>query len=230
MLISSSNRYARENIETNRVYDSIKTLIIEHALPVGKRILVEPLADELNVSNTPVREALIQLASEWLIKDEPNAGFFTKEISELEVRNLYILNQNLLELSLSLVRNDGQVPGMLKPPNFFDESQQGVTNSPESKVQILNALFVHIARQSGNSDVLKGIMNINDRTYFIRLHECEMLQGWQEDLLRLCQIYYQKNIEELRHALKVYHDKVIAFLPDLLLLLRRAQTEIRQSS
>lgn len=225
MQISSSNRYAKENFENNRVYDSIKTLIIEHALPLGKRILVEPLADELSVSNTPVREALIQLASERLIKDEPNAGFFTKEISELEIRNLYVLNQTLLELSLSLVRNDGQVPGMLKPPKFFDENEHTLTTSPGSKVQILNALFVHIARQSGNSDVLQGIMNINDRTYYIRLHECEMLQDWQDDLLRLCQIYYQKNIEELRHALKLYHGKVIAFLPDLLLLLRRAQSE-----
>lgn len=221
MPISNFRGHIGEKTESNRVYDSVKTLIIEHALPLGKRILVEPLADDLNVSNTPVREALIQLASERLIKDEPNAGFFTKEISELEIRNLYILNQTLLELSLSLVRNDGQVPGMLKPPKFFDENEHSSTTSPGSKVQILNALFVHIARQSGNSDVLQGIMNINDRTYYIRLHECELLQDWQDDLLRLCQIYYQKNIEELRHSLKAYHEKMITFLPELLLLMRR---------
>lgn len=227
MQISRFHGQIGEKTESNRVYDSVKTLIIEHKLPLGKRILVEPLADNLNVSNTPVREALIQLASERLIKDEPKAGFFTKEISELEIRNLYIFNQVLLDLSLSFVRNNGQVPGMLKPPKFFDDTGSFSVTSPTKIVQILNELFIHIARQSGNIEILYSIKNINDRTYYIRSHECELFKGWPEDLLNLCHLYHQKNIEELRHYLKAYHDKLIAFLPELLLLLRRSQSEIR---
>jgi len=213
MQISTSPMYGNEKFETNRVYDHIKSLIIKHALPLGKRILVEPLADELSVSNTPVREALIQLACERLIREEPKAGFFTKEISELEIRNLYIFNQALLDLSLSFVRNTGQVPGMLKPPKFFDDKGVFSVTSPEAIVQIHNDLFIHIARQSGNIEILYGIKNINDRTYYIRLYECELFKGWPEDLLNLCHLYHQKNIEELRHSLKAYHDKMITFLP-----------------
>lgn len=225
MQIATSYRYGNGKHEPKYVYESVKSLILKNSLPLGKRIQIELLADELSVSNTPVREALIQLSSERLIKNEPNAGFFTKEISEMEIMNLYILNRTLLELSLSLIRNDGQIPGMLKPPKFFDENEFSLISSPESKVDILNALFVHIAKQSGNDDVVQGIMNINDRTYYVRLQECEILKDWQDDLLQLCQMYYQRNIEELRHAINSHHDKVISFLPELMLLLRRMRYE-----
>jgi len=227
MLLPDPQDATRENAETNRVYDSIKALVIRHALPPGRRILVEPLADELNVSNTPVREVLIQLASERLIREVPKAGFFTKEISELEIRNLYIFNRTILESSLGFVRTSGQVPGMLKPPRLLDDTGAFPAAAPENIVQTLNALFVHIARQSGNMEFICGVRNINDRTYFIRLHECELLDGWREDLRRLCRLYHQKNIAALRRSITAYHDKVIGFLPELLLLLRRAQADIR---
>ncbi|PCI51099.1 MAG: hypothetical protein COB49_02765 [Alphaproteobacteria bacterium] len=209
MQISTTCRYKK--VEENNVYESIKKLILQQALPLGKRIYIEPLADELGVSNTPVREALIQLSTERIIKNEPYAGFFTKEVSEREIRNLYTLNLTLLELSLSLVRNDGQVPGMLKPPKFFEEQSPNETNTPNIEVQILNDLFMHISKQSGNDDVIYGIRNINDRINIIRLQEYDLIPDWHDGLVKLCQLYHQKNIVELKHALKLYHERVIFF-------------------
>lgn len=209
MQIPTTHRYKK--FEEKNVYESIKKLILQQALPLGKRIYIEPLADELNVSNTPVREALIQLSAERIIRNEPNAGFFTKEISEREIRNLYTLNLTLLELSLSLVKNDGQVPGMLKPPKFFEEQPPSEINIPSVEVQILNDLFMHISKQSGNDDVIHGVRNINDRINIIRLQECDFIPDWHDDLVKLCQLYYQRNIVELKCALKSYHERVIFF-------------------
>ena len=90
---ASLHHYIGENQQGhNAVYQGIKSLIVSHDIAPGNRIRLEPLADKLSVSNTPVREALIQLAAENLINDIPNGGFFAKEISESEIRDLYVLN------------------------------------------------------------------------------------------------------------------------------------------
>ena len=225
MQLSSAYRYDNGTLDPKSVYESIKALILQQGLPLGKRIHVEPLADALNVSNTPVREALIQLSTERLIRNEPNAGFFTKELSELEIRNMYIFQLTLLDLSLSLVRKKGEVPGMLKPPKLIDKVSSHITNSSNSNVEVLNELFTHISRQSGNIDVIQGIMNINDRTFFVRLHECEAIPEWGGDLENLCELYYHKKIKELRNALQVFQNKTVSFLPDLILLLKRSTSD-----
>lgn len=203
-----------------RVYDAVKARIIAHELPIGKRILVEPLADQLYLSNTPVREALIQLAAERLINDVPKAGFFTKEISEAEIRDLYTLYRLLLDWALSVTRNDGQVPGMLKPPKLFDEGDPPEESTPRASVRIMNELFVHIAGQTGNADIIHLVGNINDRTYFIRLKEFELYGDEENELPELCRSYYQKEIGKLQRDLRAYLDKKIAMLPGVLLLLR----------
>ncbi|WP_339865493.1 GntR family transcriptional regulator [Paremcibacter congregatus] len=211
--------------ESNRVYGSIKTMIMEHELPLGKRILVEPLADGLGVSNTPVREVLIHLAAERMIRDVPKAGFFTKEISGMEIQSLYVLNLALLDLSLSYIREAASGPGMMKPPKFCDDAGELCARTPAEYVHILNQVFVHMARQSGNLEILHGVKNVNDRTYYIRLQECQLMPTWKDELKNICGLYDQKDIAGLRQALQEYHDKMITFLPELLLLLRRAQAE-----
>ena len=87
----------------NGAYANVKARGIAQDFPAGKRILIEPLADQLFVSSTPVREALIRLAAERIIKDVPKAGFFVKEISESEVTDLYSLQQLLLEWCLPAI-------------------------------------------------------------------------------------------------------------------------------
>ena len=207
-----------------RAYEAIKARIVAHELPGGERILVEPLADKLFVSNTPVREALIQLVAERLIKDVPKAGFFTKEISEAEIRGLYILNQVLLDWSLSVTRNDGGVPGMLKPPETFDTSHRTSELSALSAVKMMDELFAHIAMQSGNADVIHQVGNINERTYFLRLKECELIADVPKDLLRLCETYFQRDLESLRPALQRFHDKRLQLMPGVIRLIRQSGT------
>ena len=62
------------------------------------------LASELGVSRTPLREALLQLSSEGLIRFEMHRGFFVAELNEDVVRQLYPIIGTLESLA---VRNGG---------------------------------------------------------------------------------------------------------------------------
>src|SRR5882757_1223321 len=57
------------------VYETLKALVMEHTLPPGDRINIDALARELDVSPTPVREALARLESDGLVRKRPLAGY-----------------------------------------------------------------------------------------------------------------------------------------------------------
>ncbi|MEO3747689.1 GntR family transcriptional regulator [Plantactinospora sp. B5E13] len=57
------------------VYETLKSLVLEHTLAPGDRINIDALARELAVSPTPVREALARLESDGLVRKRPLAGY-----------------------------------------------------------------------------------------------------------------------------------------------------------
>lgn len=57
------------------VYEALTALVMEHTLAPGDRINIDALARELEVSPTPVREALARLESDGLVRKRPLAGY-----------------------------------------------------------------------------------------------------------------------------------------------------------
>lgn len=59
----------------DEVYQTISEMLIENRLPPGAPLRVEALADTLDVSPTPVREALVQLEATGLVDYVANKGY-----------------------------------------------------------------------------------------------------------------------------------------------------------
>lgn len=57
------------------VYEAVTALVMEHTLAPGDRINIDALARELDVSPTPVREALARLESDGLVRKRPLVGY-----------------------------------------------------------------------------------------------------------------------------------------------------------
>jgi DNA-binding GntR family transcriptional regulator len=57
------------------VYETLRSAVLEHTLKPGDRVNIDALARELEVSPTPVREALARLESEGLLRKRPLAGY-----------------------------------------------------------------------------------------------------------------------------------------------------------
>ncbi|MEO1243756.1 MAG: GntR family transcriptional regulator [Pseudomonadota bacterium] len=204
----------------NGVYERVKSYVVSNELPAGKRIMVEPIADRLFVSATPVREALIRLAAERMIDDVPKTGFFVKRLSESEIEGLYHLQHLLLGWSLKVIGNDNRVPGILAPPNLFEELQAAKNASSQVAMHIKQELFVHISRQCGNDDISFLIRNINDRTYYACKRDYEIYGDEKGQLLRLCRAYYQRDFDKLHADLRTYFHEKIDRIPNLLRVVR----------
>ncbi|GEO24638.1 GntR family transcriptional regulator [Alicyclobacillus acidoterrestris] len=72
-----------------QVYDYLFKQIIEGDLPPGIKLSEERLAAELNISRTPIREAIIRLEHEGLLRNKSVVQFTPKEIKDsYEIRIL----------------------------------------------------------------------------------------------------------------------------------------------
>jgi DNA-binding GntR family transcriptional regulator len=65
---------AKVNVRES-VFQTLKTLLMDHDLEPGTRLSIDGLARRLEVSQTPVREALARCESEGLVVRRPNAGY-----------------------------------------------------------------------------------------------------------------------------------------------------------
>lgn len=73
----------------DHVYDYIALQIMEGQLVAEEKINENQICSELNISRTPVREALIQLAAEDVLENRARKGFVVKRMDEQEIAELY---------------------------------------------------------------------------------------------------------------------------------------------
>lgn len=74
----------RRHVLSDEVYERIKAMVMDHVIAPGDRISIDGLARQLNVSPTPVREALARLESDQLAVKSPLKGYRTTELLTLE--------------------------------------------------------------------------------------------------------------------------------------------------
>jgi DNA-binding GntR family transcriptional regulator len=84
------------------VRDTLRRAILSGDLAGGTRLVQADLASELDVSTTPVREALRDLAAEGLIRLDPHRGAIVHEIDLDEMREIYDLRLLLEPHSMRL--------------------------------------------------------------------------------------------------------------------------------
>lgn len=92
---------ARENLSTD-VRKTLCDQIVVGKREPGTRLNEVQLAKELDVSRTPLREALYGLVSAGLVEEVPRRGFFVSGFSVREIEQLYSVRQILDPAALKM--------------------------------------------------------------------------------------------------------------------------------
>ncbi|CAN5612884.1 GntR family transcriptional regulator [soil metagenome] len=82
------------------VADHLRSEIISGALAAGSRLVQADLAERLNVSITPVREALRELENQGLVDFDPFRGASVHAVSLAELEEVYALRRVLVPLAI----------------------------------------------------------------------------------------------------------------------------------
>ena len=77
-------------------------LMFKGKIVPGQRISLPEISNKLEVSVTPVREALTQLTESGVVVYIPNRGFFVSELEEKEIKDVY---QIIIALETLAMRN-----------------------------------------------------------------------------------------------------------------------------
>lgn len=154
----------RGSIDT--IYTQIKTMMYNQELAPGQKLIYQDLARRLEVSTTPILQALHRLENAKLVRYEPNKGFFVAEMTETEARELYQARE-ALEVYL--------IPSLIEK---LDEKRiekirqafraQKERNNPDyrRKLMLTDADFhLTIAKASGNQVIVDLLETVLERIY-----------------------------------------------------------------
>jgi DNA-binding GntR family transcriptional regulator len=136
---------------TQRVYSQVREDIIGLRLPPGSDLDEAGLEQRFGVSRTPVREALIRLASDGLIVLLPNRGARVTQIDISELPQLFEALELCQRATIrwAAIRHNEEHVRELREQNrrFLDAARQGNT---EGMGEANHAFHVVIARACGN--------------------------------------------------------------------------------
>lgn len=92
----------------DQVYAELLRQIISGELAPGAQVVEQLVTGQLNVSRTPLREALFRLEAEGFVRSHPARGFFVAPLSLEEARELYPILWTLESLALKIAGIPGE--------------------------------------------------------------------------------------------------------------------------
>ena len=100
--------------QTERAYTEIRRRILENDLSAGTQVLEQELAEMLEMSRTPVREAMIRLAEEGMVEVRPRHGMRVLPISADDMREIYDVLTALESMAAERLAARGVSPEQLR--------------------------------------------------------------------------------------------------------------------
>lgn len=202
----------------DRVYRAIKARVVAHEFPAGQRILLQPLADELGVSTTPVRESLNRLAAEDLVIKAPQKGFIAVALSQKDLVGYHDLTRMLLTGELRGLDADARRGLAEFEPiaDVLNKLNRREIHDPGVLAMYIGEIFAGMAALRGQSHVMRSIAHTNDQLYYVRMLECRRREGTQDELKRMCELLLAGWVDELLEVIDRYHSRCVERVPSLL--------------
>jgi transposase len=149
-----------------RSYGTLKRRLIEGDFHAGQRLEAARLAEQMNVSITPVRDVLNRLTGEGLVQAIAGGGFYVPLPDESTLRDL--LDWNAF-LAFHAARSQKAVP----PPPYL---------MPRNKAERSAFFFNRLADGIGNREFAQAVHSVNDKLHAMRLLDDRILGDTEDEL------------------------------------------------
>jgi len=142
-------------------YDVIKNRILNCEIQGGERIREDLLAEDLNISRTPVREAINLLIMEGLVKNIPRKELHCVEITTDEIHELCDMRKiyEIYAIKRSIEHCEPEhIEELENLAKEFERNSQ--RNQPAANIDVcLHGKIIHIAGNSKLTSVYSQIAN-----------------------------------------------------------------------
>tara|TARA_R110002167_G_scaffold212209_1_gene416833 strand:- start:236 stop:913 length:678 start_codon:yes stop_codon:yes gene_type:complete len=158
---------------TQLVVEAIREKILSGEIKAGEALRQAALAEDLNVSRIPVREALLQLEAEGLVNFEAHKGATASEVSSKQVDEVFelraLLEAELLKYSMNNLSDAdfARAEEVLLKLNAAVEAGDSMATTGELNTQFHNMLYCR-ANRPHTADLVSTLNKVSNR--YVRMH------------------------------------------------------------
>ncbi len=172
-------KITRENLNY-KAYKAIKKMINNYYFKPGERINVEKVARELQISRTPVWEAIRRLEQEGLFLNLPNKqGVYMHALTQQEAIDLIEVRQKLEEMVAILAAKNIDDKTILKLEKILDKQKNILLNQDIIAYAQSDTEFHTLIYESTTNKYLVEILkNIQSKIHPISMHFSDFMHNF----------------------------------------------------
>jgi GntR family transcriptional regulator, gluconate operon transcriptional repressor len=121
--------------------DRIREQILGGGFRQGDHLVETRIAEELNISRGPVREAFKLLRAEGLLQEEPRRGSFVVRLGPDDVREIYVLRAAIEGRAARAISADGNESAVARLRDLLDRLDAAVGSGDASAVFAADLAF-----------------------------------------------------------------------------------------
>ncbi|CDL86282.1 GntR family transcriptional regulator [Xenorhabdus cabanillasii] len=141
----------------DRVYLQIKNKITNNEFKPNEQLCISKLTDQLNVSSTPIREALNRLLHEQFVIKGDNRGFYTRSLDYKEQLELVTLREILLLSIIKIYLNKTSQENLNDFSKKIEDLINKETNCNAEKIKNVDSEFTVLILDAINNNELSRL-------------------------------------------------------------------------
>ncbi|MEJ6951038.1 GntR family transcriptional regulator [Natronospora cellulosivora (SeqCode)] len=157
--LSAIDSYSYEPLR-KQVYNVLREAILNAKIAPGERITEVEIAEQLNVSRTPVREAFRMLELEELINIIPQQGVFVSGIrTKKEIDDIFLVRVELESLAAYLAAQNITEKQIDKLNEYSDEIKECINKNDLDRCIIIDNAFHQIIKDASGNKWLEKFLD-----------------------------------------------------------------------
>lgn len=217
--LADDSRQARQATIGARVYDTVRSAIVQLRFRPGNPLSEAEIARQLGVSRQPVREAFIKLAETGLVEIRPQRGTFVRLISKREVANARFIREAIEVAIVRKTAAEASAADIAALERLVGEQRAVAVGGDNVAFLRLDEKFhLAIACSADCEDawrVLEGLKAQMDRVRYLSLPEATPLETIIEQHERIVRAIADHSPEAAELAMRQHLSEILLSLPKL---------------
>ena len=210
---------ARQTSVGGRVYDVLRSAIVQLQLRPGHSLSEAEIASQLGVSRQPVREAFIKLSEAGLVEIRPQRGTFVRLISKREVENAQFLREAIEVAIVRKAASQGDGKGIENLRALIEQQRIATAKGDHSGFLRLDEQFHQaVAASVGCEDawrVLDTLKAQMDRVRYLSLPQATPLEVLIDQHVRIVDAIEEGSPADAEEAMHAHLREILKSLPML---------------
>ena len=204
-------------------YALLKERIISNRYPGGSHILEEQLAADLGISRTPLKEALVNLQAEGLVRMIPRRGVLVVPLTATDVIEIYTVLEALEDLAVRLIgdREDNRADIKVLQDDVA-VMQTSLRQDDLDRWAVADEHFhAQLVAASGNSRLIRAAQTLLTQSQRFRLFTLRLRERPVKSTRNHADLVKALKAGDLERARKIHAAQKVGWRDDMLALLAK---------